>query len=317
MRVAVLEPLGVPAEALEAEIRLACAEQADSLEIVTYANRSEDPSTLVQRAQDAEIVVLSNIPFPAAVLERLPRLQYICVAFAGYDHIDMNYCHAHGIRVANCAGYSTTAVAELVIAFAINLGRSVLPCDAAVRAQGTKDGLVGPELEGKTFGIIGLGAIGTRVAQLAQAFGCKVLAYNRSAREVPGVHMVSLEELLAQSDIISVHVPQNAETTHMIGEAQFALCKPSAYFINCARGPIVDSQALAQALNEGKLAGAAVDVFETEPPIAPDHALLTARNVIATPHIAFASHQAFEKRARIVAQNIATYMQGNPQNIVA
>ena len=316
MRIAVLEPLGISNEDLAVQIYTATADFDGDLDLVMSSDRREDEESLVARAQDAEIVVASNIKFPASVMEQLPSLRYICCAFTGYDHIDMDYCRAHGIAVANCAGYSTTAVAELVIAFAINLDRNFKACDQAVREGGTKAGLVGPELEGKRFGIIGYGAIGSRVGQLAQAFGCEVVAYSRTPKDVPGVTFTTLEEVMATSDIISLHTPSNAETAGMIDAAQFALCKPSAYFINCARGPIVDSQALADALNEGRLAGAAVDVFEMEPPIPADHVLLNARNLIATPHVAFASDQAFEKRAAIVAENIATYLAGNPQNLV-
>lgn len=320
MKISVVEPLGIPNADLEALLVKACADfkaGGEDVEIVTHEDRREDEASLIERSADADIVVVSNIKYPASVMQANPNLKYICVAFTGYDHIDMDYCRAQGIQVANCAGYSTTAVAELVFALAIDLMRKVLPCDQAVRAGGTKAGLVGPELEGKRFGVIGLGAIGTRVAKIAQAFDCEVVACNRSPKQVPGVTMLSLEELLRTADIISVHVPQNAETVGMIGAEQLKLCKPGAYFINCARGPIVDSQALADALNEGRLAGAGIDVFETEPPIAADHPLLSAKNVVATPHIAFASHQAFEKRAVIIANNVESYLAGAPENLVS
>lgn len=316
MKIAVLEPLGVTNEDLAMRIYHAAEDYDGELEIALSLDRREDEETLVARAEGAEIVVVSNIKFPASVMEQLPDLRYICCAFTGYDHIDMEYCAAHGIQVANCSGYSTTAVAELVIAFAINMGRSVLAADKAVRAGGTMAGLVGPELEGKRVGIIGCGAIGTRVAQLAQAFGCEVIAYNRSVKVVPGVTFTTLEEVMATSDIITVHVPNNAQTKGMIGAEQFALCKPSAYFINCARGPIVDSQALADALNEDRLAAAAVDVYEMEPPIPADHPLLNCKNLLATPHIAFATDQAWEKRADIIAQNVASWLAGDPINLV-
>lgn len=315
VKIAVVEPLGVPNEDLKEQLRTAI--KGFDVEIVTSPDRREDEASLIERSGDAEIVVVSNIKYPASVMEKNPNLRYICVAFTGYDHIDMEYCRQHGIMVANCAGYSTTAVAELVFGLAIDLLRSIPSCDQAVRKGGTKAGLVGPELEGKRFGVIGLGAIGSRVAKIAQAFDCEVVAYNRSSKDVPGVTQVGLEELLSTSDIISVHVPQNAETIGMIGAEQLALCKPSAYFINCARGPIVDSQALADSLNEGRLAGAGIDVFETEPPIATDHPLLNAKNVVATPHVAFASQQAFEKRAAIIASNVASYLAGSPENLVS
>ena len=150
----------------------------------------------------------------------------------------------------------------------------------------------------------------------AQAFGCETFAYNRSPKEIPGVTFVSLEELLKKCDIISVHVPQTRETIGLLGEEQFAMMKKNALFINTARGPIVDSAALAKALKEEKIAGAAVDVFEMEPPVNQDHALFGVKNLIATPHVAFASQQAFEKRALIVAENIKCWLEGNMQNVI-
>lgn len=316
MKIAVLEPLGVTNDELAAKLQAACADCGQEIELSMNDDRREDEESLVARAAGAQIVIVSNIKFPASVMEQLPELRYICCAFTGYDHIDMDYCREHGIQVANCAGYSTTAVAELVIAFAIMMGRSLISCDTAVRNGGTKAGLVGPELEGKRFGVIGCGAIGTRVAQLALAFGCEVVAYSRTVKDIPGITFTSLEEVMSTSDIISLNVPNNASTRGMIGKDQFALCKPSAYFINCARGPIVDSQALADALNEDRLAGAAIDVYEMEPPIPGDHPLLNAKNVVATPHVAFASDQAWVKRADIIAENVSTYLAGNPANLV-
>ena len=200
--------------------------------------------------------------------------------------------------------------------FVIDLARNVFPCNEVVRKGGTKQGLVGFELEGKKFGVIGAGAIGQRVLKIAQAFGCETYAYNRSPKEIPGVQFVTMEDLLKTCDIISIHVPQTKETIGLIGEEQFDMMKDTALFINTARGPIVDSEALAKALNEGQIAGAAVDVFEVEPPVAADHVLFGAKNLIATPHVAFASQQAFEKRAVIVAENIKSWIDGNMQNVI-
>ena len=200
--------------------------------------------------------------------------------------------------------------------FQFDLYRNIIKCNDVVRNGGTKAGLIGPELEGKKFGIIGTGAIGSRGARIANAFGCKVYAYSRTRKNLPDVTFTDLDTLMSTCDIISVHVPQNSETTGMISAEKIALMKNDAVLINTAGGPIVDSIALAEALNNGKIAGAAVDVFETEPPIDPDHPLLNARNCIATPHIAFASVQAMYKRADIVCENIRAYLEGNPVNLV-
>lgn len=312
MKIVLLEPLGIPDEVLVEKVR----EAAGDNEVIYYNTRREDTETLIERSRDADAVVLSNFKFSREVMEKCPHLKYICVAFTGYDHVDMDYARERGIAVSNCAGYSTSAVADLVFGFVIDLYRNIIKCNDVVRNGGTKAGLIGPELEGKKFGIIGTGAIGSRVARIANAFGCKVYAYSRTRKNLPDVTFTDLDTLMNTCDIISVHVPQNSETTGMISKEKIALMKNDAVLINTARGPIVDSIALAEALNNGKIAGAAVDVFETEPPIDPDHPLLNARNCIATPHIAFASVQAMYKRADIVCENIRAYLEGNPVNLV-
>ena len=312
MKINFLEPLGISNDRLREIVDNTIGTQH---EVTYYSDRNEDPAVLVERCQGADCVVLSNMKFGRDIIEKCPELKMICVAFTGVDLVDIEYCKEKNIRVCNCAGYSTVAVADLVFGFVIDLARNVFPCNEVVRKGGTKQGLVGFELEGKKFGVIGAGAIGQRVLKIAQAFGCETYAYNRSPKEIPGVQFVTMEELLKTCDIISVHVPQTKETFGLIGEEQFDMMKDTALFINTARGPIVDSEALAKALNEGQIAGAAVDVFEVEPPVAADHVLFGAKNLIATPHVAFASQQAFEKRAVIVAENIKCWINGNMQNV--
>ena len=218
--------------------------------------------------------------------------------------------------MSNCAGYSTVAVADLVFGMVIGLARKVAECDAAVRQEGTKAGLVGFELEGRKFGVVGLGAIGSRVAAIANAFGCEVYGYNRSPKDLPGVKQVDLDTLLRECDIISLHVPATAETRGLINAERIAQMKPTALLINTARGPVVDSQALADALNEGRIAGAGIDVFEMEPPVPRDHPLLSAKNVIATPHVAFATQQSMEKRAVTVCENLRAWLDGEQKNVI-
>lgn len=313
MKINFLEPLGISNDRLREIVDNTIGTQH---EVTYYSDRNEDPAVLVERCQGADCVVLSNMKFGRDIIEKCPELKMICVAFTGVDLVDIEYCKEKNIRVCNCAGYSTVAVADLVFGFVIDLARNVFPCNEVVRKGGTKQGLVGFELEGKKFGVIGAGAIGQRVLKIAQAFGCETYAYNRSPKEIPGVQFVTMEELLKTCDIISVHVPQTKETIGLIGEEQFDMMKDTALFINTARGPIVDSEALAKALNEGQIAGAAVDVFEVEPPVAADHVLFGAKNLIATPHVAFASQQAFEKRAVIVAEDIKCWINGNMQNVI-
>lgn len=313
MKIVFLEPLGIPMDKLKEKIS---QKIGNSAEVIYYDTRKEDVETLIERSKEADAVVLSNFKYPKEVMEKCPNLRYICVAFTGYDHVDMKYCSQRGIQVSNCAGYSTSAVADLVFGFVIDLYRNIITCNDRARAGGTKDGLVGPELEGKKFGIIGAGAIGLRVAHIAKAFGCDVYAYSRTKKEVEGVTFTDLASLLSTCDIVSVHVPQNASTVGMIGKEEIALMKKDSILINTARGPIVDSQALADALNQEQIAGAAVDVLEMEPPFPVDHPLLHAKNCIVTPHIAFASVQAMYKRADIVADNLKAFIDKNPINLV-
>lgn len=313
MKLVILEPLGIPDEELMNMISEAAA---DKMEVVYYNTRKEDVETLIERSKDADAVVLSNFKYPREVMEQCPNLKYICVAFTGYDHVDMDYCRERGIQVSNCAGYSTVAVADLVFGLIIGLYRNIIPCNDVVRKGGTKAGLVGPELEGKRFGIIGAGAIGLRTARIAQAFGCDVYAYSRTKKQIDGITFTDLDTILSTCDIISLHVPQNPSTIGLISKEKIALMKKNAILINTARGPIVDSQALAHALNHGQIAGAGIDVYEMEPPVPADHPLMTAKNCICTPHVAFASNEAMFKRAVIVCDNIKAYLAGKTVNLV-
>ena len=313
MKLVIIEPLGVDQDKL---LSMAQAVLPQDIEITYYDTRVSDTDTLINRGRDADIIAVSNLPLNADVINGCTNLKMLTVAFTGVDHIAMDACRQKGITVCNCAGYSTAAVADLVFGMVVALYRNLIPCNEAVRREGTKEGLIGFELEGKTFGIIGTGAIGLRVASIAQAFGCRVLAYSRTKKDVPGITYTDLETLLKSSDIVSLHTPLTPETRGLIGEKELSSMKPSAILINTARGPVVDSAALADALNCGKIAGAGVDVFEMEPPVPADHPLLNAKNLIATPHVAFATREALVKRAAIVFDNIDRWIKGTPANVI-
>jgi D-3-phosphoglycerate dehydrogenase len=240
----------------------------------------------------------------------------ISVAFTGIDHIAVDACRKNNITVCNCAGYSTAAVADLVFGLLICIYRNIIQCDKVVRDKGTKDGLIGFELEGKKFGIVGTGAIGTRVAAIASAFGCEVYAFSRTSKNIAGIKYVDLDTLLSTCDIVSLHVPLTSETKGLINEEKLSLMKNNAVLINTARGPVVDSAALANALKNKEIAAAGVDVFETEPPIETIHPIFSAPNVVATPHVAFATKEALEKRGVIVLQNVKQWLNKTPQNVM-
>lgn len=313
MKLVIIEPLGVEDEKLLSMAKHALPE---SLEIQYYDTRVTDTETLIERGKDADIIAVSNLPLNADVINGCKNLKMLAVAFTGIDHIAMDACRERGITVCNCSGYSNAAVADLVFGMIVALYRNMIACDQAVRNGGTKDGLVGFELEGKKFGVIGTGAIGLRVAAIAQAFGCEVYAYSRTKKDIPGITYVNLDTLLSTCDIVSLHTPLNDSTRGLMGKAQFERMKPNAILINTSRGPVVDSQALADALNNGKIAGAGIDVFEGEPPIAKDHPLLNAKNTVITPHVAFATKEALVKRAVIVFDNIVKWLNGAPQNVM-
>ena len=313
MKVVLLEGLGVSDQVIE--------KHAGKLEsmghtFVAYP-KNADPQVQVERSRDADVIMLANMPLAPAVLEEDAALKFIDVAFTGVDHIPMAEAKKRGIAVSNASGYATQAVAELCISFMIQLLRNVEQTGERCRNGGTKDGLVGNLLCGKTVGIVGAGAIGKKVASLCKAFGCTVLAYNRSVVWDPSIdQQVSLEELLRQADIVSLHCPLTEDTRGMIGKDQLGLMKKTAILINTARGGVLDSAALAAALEKGDLAGAACDVFETEPPLPTDHPLLHCPNTIVTPHIAFASVESMEQRADIVFDNLYSWLDGKQLNAV-
>ncbi len=316
MKIVIIEPLGItPKKLAEAT----AAVKARGHEIIAYDTREDDPEKLAQRGKDADVIIIANQPFRKNVIEKCEKLKLLSVAFTGVDHVDVDFCKEKGITVCNAAGYSTNAVAELAFGLAISVLRNIPACDAVCRKEGTKAGLVGGELFGKTFGVIGTGAIGGKVAKIAQAFGCKVIAYSRTVKpemQGLGIEYLPLDEVLRQSDIVSVHVPLNEKTRGLIGETEIALMKKNAILLNTSRGPVVDSAALAAALNEERIAGAGIDVFEMEPPVPADHPLLHSKHTVVTPHVAFASHEALFTRAQIVAENILKWEDGTPQNLI-
>lgn len=314
MKIVLLESLGVSEETLAA-----CAKPlTDAGHTFVAYPKDTDPQVQIERAKDADILMIANMPLSGEVIRACKNLKFIDVAFTGVDHVDLDAAKEMGVKVSNAAGYSTQAVAEIALCMMLSLLRNIPQVEQRCRQCQTKDGLVGCELRGKTVGIVGAGAIGCRTAELCHAFGCKVLGYKRhvTGKEPSFIEFVSLDELLQKSDIVSLHCPINEESKHLINAQSIAKMKQGAYLINTARGPVVDSQALADALNSGYLAGAGIDVFEKEPPLSTDHPLLHSKNTIVTPHVAFASAESMVARAQIVFDNIQSYLDGNQKNII-
>jgi len=315
MKISLLEPLGVPQSMIEA---LAKPILEAGHQFTYYNTKTTDIEELITRSVGQNVVMIANNKYPAEVVDAATSLKMLAVAFTGIDHVDIDACKKRGIMICNCSGYSNICVSEQVIGMAISCMRFFTSCDRTIRNNGNSSGLMGTEISGKQVGIIGCGQIGTMTAKLFLAFGAKVVAFARHEREevkALGVKYVSLDNLLKSSDIISLHTPNNTSTKGLIGKEQIDLMKESAIFINCSRGPIVDNYALTQALNNGKIAAAAIDVYDMEPPLPAEYPLLHAKNTLLTPHVAFLTKEAMERRAKIEFDNVYSFLRGQPKNI--
>ena len=310
--IVIIEPLGVSEDLIRSEMK----QFESQYNLIYYNDRNEDLKVLLERAKDAHILVVSNIKIDEPILKECKDLEMICVAFTGFDLIDIEYCKNNDIVVSNASGYATVGVVELVFGLVLDLYRNIKDGDKSVRNGGTHNNLLGIEIENKKFGIVGAGAIGLGVAKVANAFNADVYAYNRSEITQADITQVSLEEIFSTCDIISINLPLNDQTKGIINKDLIDLMKENAILINTARGPIVDNDYLAEALINKKIAGAGIDVFDMEPPIPSDYKLLDAPNTILAPHVAYYTQEAMEKRFDIVIKNIDSYIQGSPINKV-
>lgn len=277
---------------------------------------------IAEKIADADIVVCNKTPLDAYSLRLTKNLKYIGLFATGYNNIDIDYCSKHGITVCNAGSYSTNAVAQHTFALILEHYNKTshynkFVHDGKWKRSKTFSPFVYPlnELSGKTIGIVGLGSIGKAVAKIAAAFDMNVIAYNRSPRNVENVKMVSLEELLGTSDIVSVHCPLNSESENMFDKAAFARMKNGALFVNTARGGVMSENDLFDALQSGHLGGAAIDALAVEP-MEEDCILMNAENCIMTPHIAWAPVETRIRLMNIVADNIRNFLNGTPTNTV-
>ena len=275
---------------------------------------------IVERAADADIVLTNKVPFSADTLRQLPRLRFICVLATGYNIIDTEAAARQGVVVANIPAYSTMSVAQMAFAHILNITNHV-----ASYAREVADGKwtncpdfcfwdsALTELAGKTMGIVGLGNTGMATARIAVALGMKVVAMtSKSADTLPeGITPAPLHDVLASADVVSLHCPLTPSTRHLINAASIAKMKPSAILINTGRGPLVDEQAVADALNGGRLAAFGADVLSQEPPRG-DNPLLSARNCFLTPHIAWATLEARKRLMITATENVRQFIAGEP-----
>lgn len=313
-KIVIMESLGISAEELAAR---KAPFEAQGHVFVDYP-KTTDPAKLIEEAKDADAMILANMPMPADVLRKCDKLKFIDVAFTGVDHVGLDAAKEKGISVSNASGYSNEAVSELVIGMVCSLARNLRAVEDRCREGKDKTGLVGWEIKGKTVGIIGLGKIGTRTAELFHAFGATVLAQSRTHHDgiAEYIEQVTQEELLRRSDIVVLHCPLNDSTRGMINAEKLAMMKPTALLVNVARGPVVVEKDLAAALENGVIAGAAIDVFDKEPPLDTTSPILHAPNCLVTPHVAFATQQSMSLRAEIVFDNLAKWMEGHQINTI-
>ncbi|MFD1163176.1 D-2-hydroxyacid dehydrogenase [Hwangdonia seohaensis] len=294
-------------------------------DLVVYDRTGFDTEEIIKNIGDAEAVFTNKTPLPKAVLTQVPHLKYISVLATGYNIIDVEVAKTLGIVVANVPTYGTQAVAQFAMALLLEMCHHVGDHSKAVKdGEWTKSldfcfwntPLI--ELDGKTMGIIGFGQIGQATAKIAQAFGLNILAYNRSKNlelETETCKYVSLDELLKSSDIISLHCPQTKATTGIINKNNIDKMKDGVMVINTSRGGLIVEEDLKEALNSGKVSGAAVDVVEAEP-IQADNPLLKAKNCIITPHIAWAPKASRTRMMETAVENLKAYLNGHPINVV-
>lgn len=285
------------------------------------------PSELtLERIGDAELVMTNKTPLPGDLLRKLPKLRYIGVLATGYNIVDIEAARELGIRVTNIPTYGTASVAQFAFALLLELCHHVQLHSGAVRAgewsrspdwSFWKTPLI--ELAGKTMGIIGFGRIGRQTARIAHAMGMTVIAadaWHGNPPDYDGFRWVSVDELLAESDVVSLHCPLTPETQGLIDRARLARMKSTAFLLNTSRGPLVVDQDLADALNDGRIAGAGLDVLSVEPP-ADSNPLLSAKNCLVTPHIAWATKEARSRLMDIAVQNVEAFLKGQMHNVVS
>lgn len=314
MKISLIDPL----EVKESYI-LEQKEKLEKLghEFTYYKESAKDCEEKIARLKDADIAMITNKPVSRKVIENT-NLKLIDVAFTGVDHVDLEASKEKGIKVLNASGYSDDSVAELVIGLTIGVLRKFNQNRENIFER-QNNYLLGSLIKGKTFGVIGTGHIGKKLIELLQVFGCKIIAFSRTEKDdikALGVEYVDLKTLLKESDIVSLHIPNNKETKHFLGKDQLDLMKEGVVLINCARGAVVDNDYLAKLLNEDKLR-AGIDVFDMEPPLPEDYPLRNAKNVILTNHVAFYTEEAMQIRADIVFDNLYSYLKGEIKNEIS
>lgn len=314
MKISLIDPLLVDDKIIESH-----KEKIEKLghEFQYFKKSASDDEKIIERLKDSDVAIITNNKFSKNVIENT-NLKLIDVAFTGFNHVDIEACNEKNIIVENASGYSDDSVAELVLGLTISLMRKFNE-NRKNMYEDESFKVIGQIIKGKTVGVVGTGKIGIRVIELFKAFGANILAYSRSEKDEVknlGAKYVSLDELLKNSDIVTIHLPQNKETCGFIGQNELDLMKDKAILINCARGPIVDNDYLAKLLNEDKLR-AGIDVFDMEPPIDKNYPLRNAKNTVLTNHVGFLTQEAMDIRCEIVFDNLYKFLDGKIVNKVS
>lgn len=281
---------------------------------------SEDE--IIDVAKDSDIIICNKAKITRRIMKECKNLKFVTLFATGYNNIDLDAAKDFNITVSNAPGYSTDSVAQhtfaLILEQALNISKynsSVKKGDWVRSKKFSYFSYPLIELSAKTLGIIGLGTIGIKVAQIAKSFGMRVIAYSRTKKQIEGIEFCDLKNVLSESDFLTLHCPLNNQTEGIINSNTLKLMKPTAFIINTSRGGVIVEKDLVDALKKGVIAGAAVDVLDTEP-MYDSHPYLTAPNMIITPHIAWATIESRERLIRLVAENVSCFINGNPKNIV-
>jgi len=305
MNIVLIEPLGISNELI-----IEFKKELNNLghNFTYYDSKPLNDLDLINRIKNQDIIMIANFPLTIEILKTNTNIKYIAVAFTGLDHIPLDYCSKNNIKVSNCSGYSTVSVSEQTIGMTLSLLR-YLHLNNSITKEGKTNAFYGPgeEIKNKTVGIIGMGNIGIETAKLFDAFGAEIIYFSRTRKKLKYKY-VELDELLKTSDIISIHIPYNKDTHHLLNKDKLNLVKENSILINTARGKVIDNEYLAFLLNNNKIKGAAIDVFDYEPPLNADYPLINAKNILLTPHTAFFTKEALLRRAKIEFDNVLNYL---------
>ncbi len=313
MKIILSEPLNIKKEKLD-ELSRALKEMGHSFK--SYETKAKSVEELKERVKESEILIIGNSELPEEVIKSCNNLKMLSIAFTGVDHVHIESLREKEVTVCNSRGYSNVAVSELVLGLTLELLRNIKKGDEATRNESNLKPYIGSELRNKKVGIVGLGEIGLMTAKLFQGFGCEVVGYSRNetkAFKENNIKYMELEQLFKECDIVSLHIPYNASTNKMIDDSKLKLMKEGSIIINTARGGVLDNKELSKYLKSGKLL-AGIDVYETEPPLKKDYVLVSSKNCILTPHVAYETKESMIKRSDIVFKNVYEYLRGNVVN---